>query len=828
MKRKISYVRARLYTGLVISNAARGLAIAAIVCALLMAVGKFANLNIDIIRTCALILIGGTGLGAIYALLKRVTVFDAAVACDVHLGLKERISSALEFEDQAETHPLVPPLLEDANNFAKKINPIRDFPFRLPRELVWALIFIVVTVGLNFVPTWKYAVASPEEKEELQQVQQEAERVREIALELETSAPEEISEEAKELAAELKELAEDMEFGNVTRREALERLAEIEQKIENLENEQGLDELMEQLGRMAADLAGSEELSELSDALREGDNEAARRSLDQLAQNLEQGRVPLSNFNDIADKLNQAAESLGNNPDMQSMRQALQEAANAMNEASGEQGGENQSQDQGDPEDFARELIDAIQQAMDDVERSDRIPEDVKEAALDTMDDVMQDLQDAMREGSLDWNKITEAQRRLNEVAQMLQEYLQPTLEEQAEQLVEQARQLEELANQMESLSPEQRQQAASSCQNIGSQLQQQMQNGSLTQESINEASDRLQELADQLQNHEQTAKELIQEAQRLQKLAESMNQMSPEQREQLSSQCQGVADQLSENIQQGQCSLSNNQDARQQLDEVRRQLEQNGASQDQMGNKTQCQNPGSGQQGQQGQNGQGQQGQSGLQSMMGMCKMPGNMGNNGMGQSQQAGDSMRSLANSIQKLSNQMNASQCLSRARLKMSQCRSGMCQGGNNSQNGGQSSQNGRAGNSWGVGTSSYAVGPSPVSQGNQNDPSLDPDEQNTSERPFEQIYKPRYDQNQSFDTFVSGEFSDDGGSYVFIQKADPETGETSYVPYFELQPSDVDSLMDAVEDQEIPRTYEDMVRYYFEQLAHATASGDEASE
>jgi hypothetical protein len=176
------------------------------------------------------------------------------------------------------------------------------------------------------------------------------------------------------------------------------------------------------------------------------------------------------------------------------------------------------------------------------------------------------------------------------------------------------------------------------------------------------------------------------------------------------------------------------------------------------------------------------------------------------------------------------MCSGNAISQAQRRMGSCRRslGSCQGSgscNNPQNGGQG-QGGKAASGWGVGTTPYGTTGGPQApNSSSNDPSEDPNDTAANMRDYQQIYNPSFMKNQSYETQVHGQETGEGGSLVYIEKTDPQTGETSYVPYFALQPSDMQSLMDSIEDQEIPRSYQDLVRSYFQQLTGgAQSTGD----
>ncbi|MCX6645406.1 MAG: hypothetical protein NTY09_03480, partial [bacterium] len=759
INKKLKGVQTRLQLRTICRWAARGLAVGALLAVILMIVSKFTPIGVDIIRASISIVVAGLLIGAVAALFKPITLFDAALSADIKLGIKERLTSAIEFAKHKDENPLVPALIQDAERHAGRIKPTRDFPIRFPREAFVALSLIILAAGLYFLPPWQYVFASDENRQEYVNVAAEAERVRELAQEIRIDPPAERADVAEEVASELEQLAEDMEFGTLTRREALERLANIEEAINQVSNEQGYDQLREQFDNVAEQLAQNENLAETSEALQSGDAAAAQEAMNQLASDMEAGRVPIENFDDIANTLDQASQSLGDNPENQELRNALEQARNEIRAAASE-GGAGQT----DPAAMAQALIDAIDAAISEIQNLE-ISDEVKDRATSMLEDIRNDLQQALDSGSISQQDIDEAQQGIQEVRQMLEE--------------------------------------------AGVDLSGGNQDTRTDQE---------------------IAQELIQEAQRLEQAAQNSDQLSEEQRQELQSTCQSVAQNLQNQVSQGSCSQQSNQEARQQLDEVRQQLEENGASQEQMGEKTDCQSGQGNNSGQSGQQGSqsGQQG-SGMSGLFNMQSSNGNQGQSG--QSGQMGQQLGEAASACR------NAGQCMGQYGESLSSCNSfsQMQQGINNSRSsmcngnrdGGQSN-NGTGAQSWGVGTTNEAAGNYQVQSLNMNDPSQNPDNQSDAMTDYEALYSSRFKPGQSYDTQVEGKFTDQGGSYIFTEVVDPETGETSYVPYFELEQTDVTALMDSMEDQDIPRSYADFVRFYFEQLADGSQSSGDSGE
>ncbi|HDS30316.1 MAG TPA: hypothetical protein ENN67_04645, partial [Firmicutes bacterium] len=617
IEKTLSGVRRRLRTQIFCIWTARGLAFGALVALLFIALSKFVRIDFDLIRTAvSLIIICGAS-GMIAGLLKPLTTFDAAFACDIHLGLKERLTSAIEFRDAIDTNPLIPALVADADRYSKLIKPSRDFPLRIPRELLYSIIFVAMTIGLFFVPPWQYVIASEEKKAELDQIKAQAETVREIARELTINPNVERSDFAKEIADQLNELAADMELGTLTRREALERLNKIEEQIVKSQEESGYNELRQQLYDMAKALVQSEEFAETAEALAYGDIDKAQSALEKLASDLENGRVPAENLGNLADALDQAAKSLAGNPDMADTMAALEAARDALDEASRSLDGGGSLRQNMDPESTAKALIEAIKGAIPELDKLD-VPDEIREQAKQIMEQVRDDLQNKLDSGNITQQDVRDAQEKLQEARKLLEQAgadlsgNQSTPEETAQQLMEEARNLAKEIDKLDALDSATREQYKKAVNDIADKLEKQIEQGSCSQSDNSQARQELNEIYDKLDEElaDEIAKKLIEEAEKLEQLANSASDLDPATRSEVQSTCQSVKQELENQLQSGSCSAANNEEARRKLDEVREKLEQESeACQNQMPGRTdcsggQCQRPG----------GQQSSGQSGSQ----------------------------------------------------------------------------------------------------------------------------------------------------------------------------------------------------------------------
>src|SRR5690606_22530268 len=79
-------------------------------------------------------LVGASVLVAgVWTYIRRVTLYQAAMAADENLGLRERLSSALMLKDYRDDLGAAEALQHDALKFARAIQPRKDFKIKLPR-----------------------------------------------------------------------------------------------------------------------------------------------------------------------------------------------------------------------------------------------------------------------------------------------------------------------------------------------------------------------------------------------------------------------------------------------------------------------------------------------------------------------------------------------------------------------------------------------------------------------------------------------------------------------------------------------------------------------
>lgn len=203
--------------------------------------------------------------------LQRTDPTKAAYAADRALDLRERLGTATEWllSDRPRTL-MAQVMLKDAAAHAETARPEQAFPYRLPQKtLRQALLLTLLTVVLAAAPNPQWLRPNAEAVAVArQQADQLAEDVRVL--------PE--TAEVKDLEARIDELQQSFQQPDLDPRDALERIAALNEELQRLEDQEG------QAGSRAAEAEAARQLREAARELaRQGDNPQTRAALERLA-----------------------------------------------------------------------------------------------------------------------------------------------------------------------------------------------------------------------------------------------------------------------------------------------------------------------------------------------------------------------------------------------------------------------------------------------------------------------------------------------------------------------------------------------------------------
>jgi len=282
---------------------------------------------------------------AIAAYFWKIQTLQAARYFDRVFHLGERVSTALELQNENHSVEIVQKQLDDAVSVSRQISPRRDLPLRFPKlDLALALFFTLLLGTLWFRGETLFAAASQQRAVE-ETIAAEQAKIEEIIKEINTS--ESLTDEQKEaLAKPLEDALKELD-DNPTMEGAVSTLVSTSEELKALSNQQAL-QTQQALTETGSSLAAQEgtPLEAVGKNLAKGNfagaaSELANMDLSQmtpeqlqkLAEQLEAMAESLAATNpELAQQLMDAAQAIRNG-DMAAAQQAMSSAASQMVQA---------------------------------------------------------------------------------------------------------------------------------------------------------------------------------------------------------------------------------------------------------------------------------------------------------------------------------------------------------------------------------------------------------------------------------------------------------------------------------------------------------------
>ena len=250
--------------------------------------------------------------------LRRATLLQTARWVDNKQRLHERLSTALELSSSgngaSDWHQLV---MRDAADHAKAVDPRKLLPFSWPGLAKWAMLLVLLVVGLGFVPEYRTRA--------FQQKQKDAAVMRDVGKNLSEFAKRTLEQKKPALEPTQKALAEVAEAGNelqkanLTRGQALRDLASVTEKLKEQMREFGKQPAFKALDRAARESGGTgsqsaEALQQKIDALQKamGNSPANSDKLEKLSRDLKNAQQEMAKLPEQDSPASKAArEQLG-------------------------------------------------------------------------------------------------------------------------------------------------------------------------------------------------------------------------------------------------------------------------------------------------------------------------------------------------------------------------------------------------------------------------------------------------------------------------------------------------------------------------------------
>ncbi len=176
--------------------------------------------------------------GLLFGLAKRFAGSDTARWLDREIGLKERLSTAVEMSDiSAKKSDWSALVISDAAKAAGKIEPGKLLPLRLPKVCHWTLLVLAACVGLGFVPEHR-SQAHLDQQRDSAIIEDVGQNLTELTkLHVQLSPPQlEPTEDALE---SVQELGREFKRGKLVRDEALAKLSSLAERLRDQSSKLG-------------------------------------------------------------------------------------------------------------------------------------------------------------------------------------------------------------------------------------------------------------------------------------------------------------------------------------------------------------------------------------------------------------------------------------------------------------------------------------------------------------------------------------------------------------------------------------------------------------
>ena len=207
----------------------KGLLFASILWLVALIVYKVAPIPFFVLTISGAVGLGIVLLGAVIGGWRKPSTGETARWVDVKQNLKERLSTALEFAQSPVDGEWKSLLVADASQHAQGLDAKKLLPFHLPRVTRWALVILLVTAGLGFVPEYR-SKQHLQKQADAATIKDTGKQLSELAKRtLETKPP--ALEPTQKALEKVEELGQQLQKISLTKSEALKDITSVREKI---------------------------------------------------------------------------------------------------------------------------------------------------------------------------------------------------------------------------------------------------------------------------------------------------------------------------------------------------------------------------------------------------------------------------------------------------------------------------------------------------------------------------------------------------------------------------------------------------------------------
>jgi hypothetical protein len=207
----------------------RGLLVASVLWLLALVLYKVFPIPVEWLGFAGLAGLLAIVIGAIAGGWHKPSSGEVARWVDVKQNLKERLSTALEVAQSSAGEEWKTLLVADASQHAQGLDAKRLLPFHLPKVTRWALVVLLVTAGLGFVPEYR-SKQYVQKQAEAANIKDTGKQLAELTKRsLETKPP--ALEPTQKALEKVEELGQKLEKVSLTKADALKDIASVREKV---------------------------------------------------------------------------------------------------------------------------------------------------------------------------------------------------------------------------------------------------------------------------------------------------------------------------------------------------------------------------------------------------------------------------------------------------------------------------------------------------------------------------------------------------------------------------------------------------------------------
>jgi hypothetical protein len=240
----------------------------------------------------------------------RLPALPALIRADHALHLREQLSTAYEYRQHHPNNPFVPPLVAVAEQLATQVDLRLVFPRRVPRRAWGIPVFLAALVGFSTLHVAPMHFDEPTHEPTSQEAARQGERLERWGRRLEQLAQQKQLDRSAVLARHMQELGRRLQREGGESAQVAQRIANLSQYLQRMQQELQERTLMSDAGLMAA-----------HDVLASG--KSVKQELRDILQLLQHNTLPRESAAVAEQGLMRLRRQVGQNPELEQMLQSL-------------------------------------------------------------------------------------------------------------------------------------------------------------------------------------------------------------------------------------------------------------------------------------------------------------------------------------------------------------------------------------------------------------------------------------------------------------------------------------------------------------------------